>query len=185
MRQLVALTGRAGSGKTFCSRLFEDQGYIRIKFADSLKDMLRAILRNCGVPQNQIERYIEGDLKELPTHYLMGRSPRFAMQTLGNEWGRKTMDPDFWVSLTYHRIKAALEAGKKVVVDDCRYDNEAMIIENLGGYVVKIDGRRPTVTKPDHESERGVSNYLITDTLNNTGDVSLTKSEVMRISNGN
>ena len=144
---LVGISGRAGSGKTTASAELVDAGWVRIKMADPLKDMLRAI----GLTESQIE----GDLKELPCFLLQGKTPRHAMITLGTEWGRDMIGPNLWLTIARKRIRDAMGAGFNVVVDDVRYDNEAELIRELGGVVVGI--KRDTSKGIDHKSEAGVA----------------------------
>lgn len=127
---LIGLTGKAGSGKSFAAeRLIKMRGFERIKFADPLKDMLRALGLN--------EHQIEGGLKEQPCTLLCGMTPRFAMQTLGTEWGRNTIGPDFWINIFCHRFLSG-SIHRNVVCDDVRFKNEADTIRRLGGYIVHI-----------------------------------------------
>lgn len=176
---LVALHGPAGSGKTFCAEIFMGQTFVRVKFADALKNMLRVLLHTSGVPVLEIDRYIEGDLKEQPTQYLSGASPRVVMQGLG-QWGRE-IDPMFWVTPTINKSLALMKDGYDVVIDDCRYENEAEAILSYGGRVVQVVGRRHTVPVPDHASEVPLHGSFITDAINNTGDITLARAEVHRI----
>ena len=127
---LVGITGRAGSGKSTAAQVLIDAGWVRIKFADPLKDMLRAI----GLD----DRHIEGHLKEVPCDLLVGQTPRWAMQTLGTAWGRQCIAQDFWVRLARRRIALAMAAGLNVVVDDVRFENEAQVIRELGGMVLGL-----------------------------------------------
>ena len=53
-------------------------------FAGPLKAMLRAYCEAVGVGPAMTEAMIEGGLRELPSPYLAGRSPRYAMQHLGS-----------------------------------------------------------------------------------------------------
>lgn len=143
---IVAFTGPAGSGKSTATRhLIEQHGYTLVKFAGPLKDMMRAI----GLS----EREIEGDLKEKPSYLLCGKTPRHAMQTLGTEWGRDILGSDFWIRLWRARVEQAASEGKRVVVDDCRFPNEAKAIRQLGGDIYKLVGRGGI--PGHHESERG------------------------------
>lgn len=143
---LVALTGQAGAGKsTAASYLIERHGYTLVKFAGPLKDMCRAL--------GLTEAEIEGDLKEVPAAKLCGRTPRHAMQTLGTQWGRDCLGPDFWAGMWKARAEAVIEAGGRVVVDDCRFPNEASLIRQMGGDIFKISGRGGIAGS--HESERG------------------------------
>ncbi|MAZ17861.1 MAG: deoxynucleotide monophosphate kinase [Ahrensia sp.] len=130
---LVAFTGLAGSGKTTAADYLVSRGYTRVKFAGPLKDMMRAI--GFG------DREIEGDLKEKPHGLLCGKTPRYAMQTLGCEWGRDLIGPDFWTRLWRNTASEIIDSGGRVVTDDCRFPNEASAVRSLGGYIYRIDGR--------------------------------------------
>jgi hypothetical protein len=142
--RLVAFTGLAGSGKTTAAQyLVEQHGYVRTRFADPLKSMLRSI----GLGYDEID----GARKELPTPLLCGKTPRWAMQTLGTEWGRNCICPDLWTTLWTERAAECMDLGGRVVVDDCRFENEARSVRRLGGLVVRIAGRAGTASK--HISE--------------------------------
>ncbi|MGM4911401.1 deoxynucleotide monophosphate kinase [Rhizobium sp. 768_B6_N1_8] len=157
---VVAFTGPAGAGKSTATRyLVENHGYTLVKFAGPLKDMMRAI----GLD----ERQIEGDLKETPCELLQGRTPRHAMQTLGTQWGRDCIGPSFWLKLWRERAVDILAQAGRVVVDDCRFPNEAQAIRKLGGDIYKIEGRGGI--SGNHESERGCGDQDLA--IANTGGV--------------
>ena len=142
---IIGLTGYAGSGKsTAAQHLVERHGFTLVKFAGPLKSMMRCL----GLG----DRELEGDLKEQPHRTLSGRSPRFAMQTLGTEWGRDIIGPNLWVDVAMDSARAALDQGGRVVIDDCRFANEAAAIKFAGGAVVRIN--RPGVGSVNgHASE--------------------------------
>jgi hypothetical protein len=144
---LVGFTGKAGAGKSTASHVLVDCGWQRVKFAGPLKDMMRGL----GLS----DRHIEGDLKEMPCDLLGGQTPRHAMQTLGTEWGRGLIHPDLWIMLARDRIVTAMAAGFNVVVDDVRFENEAALIRELGGYVVDVT--RDGAGAGAHSSESGVA----------------------------
>ena len=137
--------------------------------ADPLKDMIRSLYRGAGFDEETINRKIEGDLKEVPCDLLMGRTPRYAMQTLGGDWGRAMIDENFWV----HQWKSrrSLVPGL-VVVDDVRYDNEGEAVWDLGGLTVEVDrGLDPVLTgeASAHASENGIKPELVHFTIDNSG----------------
>lgn len=137
---IIGLTGRAGSGKSTVAAHLADRGYKRIRFADPLKDMMRAL----GLD----ERHIEGDLKEVPCPLLAGKTPRHAMQTIGTEWGRGLIHPDLWVNAW-----AARAANDNLVVaEDVRFPNEEATIRRAGGWVIGIE-RPGTAAAAGHPSE--------------------------------
>ncbi len=166
---VIALTGLAGSGKSTASKyLIEKHGYQLVKFAGPLKDMLRAI----GLG----EGHIEGAHKETDLAMLSGRTPRYAMQTLGTEWGRKCMGEDFWTNLWRSRVDGVLAFGGRVVVDDCRFPNEADEVRKLGGVVWRLVGRGGIAGSHESEAGCGEEDFVIandneTDTLfSNVGE---------------
>lgn len=143
LKTIVGLIGFAHTGKSeVASLLMNEYGFMRIKFADGLKNMLRAI----GLTEEEIE----GDLKEKHCEKLCGQTPRHAMITLGTEWGRNLIHQDIWV-LAWR--KYVLEsAAERIVVDDCRFLNEARMIRRLGGVIWHIE-RPGYVPVKHHQSE--------------------------------
>lgn len=153
-RHIIGLTGPAGSGKSTAAEYLErEHGYKRMRFATPLKDALRRVLRAALVDDHTIERMIEGDLKEVPQTVLLGRTPRYAMQRLGTEWGRHCIGDNFWVNLLRHAT-AALPDDTRIVVEDVRFLNEAMMLRENGGKIIRMDGRGGIAGS--HESEAGV-----------------------------
>lgn len=152
---LIGLNGLAFSGKsTVALRLIHEHGFYRVKFAGPLKAMLRALLHVRGVSAVDIDRMIEGDLKEVPTSFLEGRTPREAMITLGTEWGRDLIGSNLWINSTRDEIDSVLRHGcDRIVIDDVRFPNEADMIRSLGGRVVNILGGLSKPGTSTHESE--------------------------------
>jgi hypothetical protein len=140
-RVLIAFTGLAGAGKsTAAAHLVKHRGFTRVRFAGPLKAMMAAL----GLTAAQID----GNEKELPCELLGGKTPRHAMQTLGTEWGRTCIGDDLWI----RAWQAALPATGNVVVDDCRFPNEAEAVRAAGGLLVRIE-RPGTGTASAHSSE--------------------------------
>lgn len=154
---VIGLTGLINAGKsTVAQHLMLQYGFVLVKFAQGLKDMMRALGLN--------ESEIEGVLKELPCDKLNGRTPRYAMQTLGTEWGRNHMGQDFWVNLLVQKVH---QMDCNVVIDDCRFPNEAVAVQrDLQGKVWRLVRAASYGT---HSSERDQA-YITPDlTLMNTG----------------
>ena len=171
--RLIAFTGRAGSGKSTASEyLARNFGYKRTRFAGPLKAMIRALYATAGLSEREIERRVEGDLKETPDPLLQGKTPRHAMQTLGTEW-RDMIGRDLWTALWRESV-----ASGYCVVEDCRFDHEANAIKELGGIIVHIN--RGEASEPSHVSERGLSiepDWVI----DNSGDLSALHVEIGRM----
>jgi hypothetical protein len=82
--KLIMVHGLMESGKsTLAGYLMTEHGYRRVKFADTLKNMIRHILRHCGVTSIMIEGYLEGDFKKTPIPELNDPSrPEFHLENL-------------------------------------------------------------------------------------------------------
>ncbi len=136
---VVAFTGRRGAGKSSASATLVDLGFRDVKFADPLKNMLRAFFQTILMTADETERRIEGDLKEVETDWLGGHTTRYAMQMLGTEW-RDLIDTDLWSKMLRYRVTEG-HVGQKVVISDYRFPHEGVILRDLGGVVVRIVGR--------------------------------------------
>lgn len=156
--KLVGLAGLAGSGKSTAAQVLIDKGYIRVKNASMLKGMLRLLYGVSDLKPVEIERRIEGDLKETPDPILMGKTPRHAMVTLGTEWGRDLIHPDLWATLWKAQASALMERGMNVVVDDVRFPNEEQALRDLGGSLYLIQRETQGISS-GHISERLELNF--------------------------
>lgn len=159
MPQVIGLAGLAGAGKSTAAGILVSQGWKLVKFADPLKDMLRAI----GLTQAEIE----GEKKGLSSRLLGGKSPRYAMQTLGTDWGRVLISEDFWVNIWKQRARQQLLDGFCVVADDCRFANEVLAIKDFGGEVWTI--HRPGLKAGSHPSESGSAMRFSSQMIRNDG----------------
>lgn len=144
-RTIIAFTGLAGAGKsTAAQHLVASGRFQRVRFAGPLKAMMRAL--GCT------EAEVDGHLKEVPCALLGGKTPRYAMQTIGTEWGRDLIDSDLWIR-AWQTAVAAVPAHLGVVVDDCRFPNEAAAVAAVGGVLVRIE-RPGAGTSSTHVSEQ-------------------------------
>lgn len=164
---LIAMTGGKGSGKdTFAQVLVKEFDFVHTRFADPLKNMLRTLFSEAGLDP---EDYIEGPYKEAPLDILGGKTPRYAMQTLGTEW-RDLIDRKLWSRLWQARVELLLEQGKPVVVTDCRFIHEAATIRNMGGFILRVE--RPTNRTDDkHVSETEMDLIEVDEVILNMGSI--------------
>ena len=143
MTTIIGIVGVAGSGKTLVARhLIEVAGYRRLAFAAPIKRMLKAGL---GLSDEQLE----GGHKQRPDPVVQSRTPRYLMQTLGTEWGRRIVGQDIWSQVW---TRDAVAMGGLIVADDVRFANEADAIRALGGVVLRV--HRPGLMVDQHASER-------------------------------
>lgn len=81
-----------------------------------------------------------------PNQFLGGKSPRYALQTLGTNWGRQTISRDIWVNAMSRRIHdiqhmQRTPSGRDmqcIVIDDIRFPNEFEMVHRLGGQIWMI-----------------------------------------------
>lgn len=150
---IIGLVGPKGSGKStrLAAALVAQHNFTRMPLAGPLKAMIRTLLRERGVDEETIERMVDGDFKEEPTPYFAGRSTRYAMQTIGTEWGRDLIAPTFWLDTWSDKARSV---GGRIVADDVRFLNEAERIRTLGGIIVRVVRPDTPATVADvHSSE--------------------------------
>lgn len=164
-RSIIAFCGPMQSGKsTAADLLIEYNGYIRLSFASPVKQMLRTLVEMQGVDKRESYRMFFGDLKESATHYLAGRTPRHAMQTLGSEW-RDLIDRNLWTKIW---LNATVHVPK-VVVDDMRFTHEAATVKELGGNIIFLD--RSDCGPGTHISETDYLNIVPDRKITNDGTI--------------
>lgn len=151
--KLIGIIGYAGSGKTSLTtaaleRWNGPRNTIRIGFTDPLYEMLKAM----GVSPNIVDdkkRWNE------PVDVLCGHSVRYAITTLGTEWGREYLGQDVWTRAAMKRANKYREHGTNVVIDNVRFHSEFNGIYENAGECIKLI--RPGLEiNLDHESERHI-----------------------------
>lgn len=171
-RQVYALAGKRGSGKSTAAEALAECGFVDVKFADPLKNMMRAFYRTCGLGTAEIESKLEGHLKEVPCIWLQGKTPRYAMQTLGTEW-RDMIDTKLWSSIFVQRVNAMPEDAK-IVCSDYRFPgHEAAALDEVNATKIRIN--RPKASDNDeyskHASEANIDEVPVDMVVNNTGSI--------------
>jgi hypothetical protein len=166
MLKLIGLySSAAQSGKsTVANYLRSRDGYDVVPFAQTLKEMALPMLIAMGYSEYQAHHLLtENKEFVLP----IGVSVRHLLRTLGTEWGRSCIHPEVWLYCWRERIKYS----SYVIVDDVRFPNEANLVKELGGTIVRIV--RPGVqVDTTHSSEGGLDTYEGFDcTLVNNGDL--------------
>ncbi|MAI64810.1 MAG: deoxynucleotide monophosphate kinase [Alteromonas sp.] len=154
---IIGLTGKARSGKdTVAAHLQEAYKFHHYWFSKPMKDACRSMF-GWG------DEHLYGELKE-EVDQRYGISPRVALQTLGTEWGRNTINSDLWIL----RAQKEIEQHENIVISDCRFDNEAAAVISSGGIVIEIV-RQDINQVAAHSSESGISSSLINYQIENNG----------------
>lgn len=167
--KIIGLTGKARAGKdTIGKHLVAAHGYATYAMASQLKAMLGAIGYHETNFQTTEEK--EAVIPELGVSY------RHMAQTLGTDWMRKSVNARGWLILA----EKALDSWQRnstvegVVITDVRFDNEAVMVRELGGTVIHVLSNRDsgmTDATKGHESEQGVTFVEGDKTLYNFGDI--------------
>jgi len=153
---LIGLVGRKGSGKdTAAMGLLSDRRWVRVALADPLREVVKTMF------QLTDEDCDDRDRKEQPGP--LGVSYRRGMQAVGTELVRNQLQkvlPEigsegFWIQHMRRTVERHWQEGKRVVITDVRFEDEADAIIELGGLLVFVD--RPGLDTSDgHSSETGV-----------------------------
>lgn len=160
----IGLAGRKRSGKDTAAAVLESMGFQKLAFAAPMKHMLSVLLQYQGVDVDVVERMLEGDLKEVPTPFLGGRSPRYALQKLGTEWGRDMMGEDFWVEILVN----ASDQFPAVVVSDVRFPNEVEILKTKRkAEIFRITRPGLDIPADAHPSENKIDELVVDQEIEN------------------
>ena len=173
--RLIGLYSPApGCGKTIVASLLTDllSNHQRVSFAAPLKSAVSNMLIDLGLPSfHYIYDNKEAIIPEL------GVSARHMLQTLGTEWGRACIHPDFWVKIARAKTERVMGDGGSVVIDDVRFPNEAAMIFELGGELWRIE--RPGVSYDgDHSSEGALEDITPDRVIINDGTIDQLKEKI-------
>lgn len=138
---IIGISGLIGSGKgTVADFLVEKQGFIKLSFADRLKDGVstlfgwdRALLEGDTVESREF--------REKPDKYWSNETgqtvtPRRVLQLYGTECLRQGFFDGIWVSLVKQQILD--NPNKNYVIPDCRFWNELLMLKDIGGYTWEV-----------------------------------------------
>jgi hypothetical protein len=192
IRGLLRRRGNAGAGKDEAAKqLVLKHNFVPLAFADPMKRFLADIFdwdedrlwgpsenRTREDPRYRVPRLFGlSDAEEKTRPQFL--NARYALQSIGNEWGREMCYYDTWVLYAmriarkiedgyyYDRVKGVLQQGqpgcpilvgepaKNIVITDLRYKNEAEVVRAAGGKLVRVKRWVPKITiSPKHQSEK-------------------------------
>jgi len=156
---IIAFTGFKRSGKSKCSAHLAKHGLERINFKTELLNELKQSLPDLlKYWADKYKMTIDEMLENKPCEEV-----RFLMQNWGTEF-RRSEDKNYWVNKWKKNV-----AGKNVVVDDCRFLNEAKAVKDNGGVIIKII--RPGFLGDSHQSEKEINDIQADYTIFNDTDI--------------
>lgn len=144
----IAFIGPYGCGKTTLAQaLVDNQNFLRMSFAGPVKadcaKMLDYMAAAFGerLAEDYHKRITVGDIER---HKRDVFGP--LLQWYGTDFWREYMgEPDHWIrrfTETYQKLPPTVN----VVVDDCRFLNEADALRDLGFTIIRIDNSSPRVS---------------------------------------
>ncbi len=138
---IIGITGRKRSGKdTIGEYLVKNHGFVRVAFADALKEACKIIF---GFSDEQV---YGDELKEVVDKY-WNHSPREILQKVGSELFRdqlsivcENIGNDIWIRSVERKIENLQKQGfDRFVVTDVRFENELNFIKKYkNGYTWKV-----------------------------------------------
>ena len=140
-QMIIGITGLISSGKgTVADVLVEEHNYIKLSFADKLKDGVatvfgwdRAMLEGDTLESRELRETVD----EFWTNET-GReiTPRLVLQEFGTDCMRNGLYNGIWVSLVKQEI--INNPQNNYIVPDVRFANEIEIIKSLNGEVWNV-----------------------------------------------
>jgi hypothetical protein len=168
----IGLIGKARSGKdTAALHLVRTRSYVRLAFADPLKEMALSI--NPYVPTGYgVTVRLTALIADVGWEYAKDTYPevRRLLQSIGQT--QREFDEDYWTSALGRKVHNAERWNIPVVVTDVRYENEARMLRARGFKLVRIV-RPETMTgsAAQHSSETALDGYAADVTIHNNGTV--------------
>lgn len=185
MTRLIGVIGKLNSGKgEIAAVLTEEYNFISFSLADPLKMVIR-------------------DLFDIDENVLWGPSEnrtgevRRMLQELGTDFARKHR-PNVWAEKLRRRVVAARKDGhdylqlynrhdlaraRGIVVPDVRFPNEADVIRELGGALVRVvrpgSGDHETEEANGHESENSADDIVVDCTITNDSTLADLRTRVI------
>lgn len=173
---LIGISGKQQVGKTTMANVAVDHyGFRKIAFADALRTDLMAELDTMGIPFSRMGLYVDKTMKldmhhdELPEsfkcdtfyrmcdfdpiHHIYTTTYRRLLQWYGIS--KREINPDYWVQ----RFLDIYDRSIPTIVDDVRMINEAVIIQVLGGMLVRVNRPMPKRINSQHVSEIELDNF--------------------------
>jgi len=203
--EIVALAGKARSGKDTAASVLIDNGFNKLSFADELKRITAKVAghdleeyytdkkdESYEVPLVLTSDFFDSLTTEIsfsfPVPYasfvaitnLAGKtvgSHRELLQFVGTDVGRDLIDPEIWTTVFANKAE---ELGR-VVTPDARFPNERKLVNQLGGTNILIKRPDNEIVENSHSSENSLGEEGEYDfIINNNGTIEDLRTEVIK-----
>lgn len=165
---IIGVSGKIGAGKdAVADFLVNGHAFKLVRFSDPLKEeVLRTLRKTCeeiwyvyhlmgkagwGAGWS---RYVNPLPTEEELRWMLWIDKPPIIRRLLQEWGtelRRNEKPDYWIEKWADTTHALRTKGISVVAPDVRFLNEASMVHQMGGYVLRVE--RPGLPVGDHASE--------------------------------
>lgn len=176
----IAITGPKGSGKDTVAQLIKElyPDYVvnTIAFADPIKKVIQHIFNLDPTSMDQYDLFkrtrVEFKLPGYINHDVPGRH---VVREIGMLM--RSYDSDQFTNYVRDQVLGGLQSVKRIdVVTDLRFDNEYIMMKNIGAKIIKIN--RPNYHYDGHITERGFDDHLVDRIIMNDGDLNFLKTRV-------
>lgn len=145
---IIGLTGKKRTGKSEASKMFQDSGFKLISFKKALLDEIKKYLPDLlEFWANKYDMTVNEVLEKKPCEEI-----RLLLQNWGTDFRRKE-NKNYWTLKWLEKVNKYMDdTGKtNIVVDDCRFLNEAKVINDFSGKIIRMI--RPGFNGDGHLSE--------------------------------
>jgi len=180
---IVMLTGPMGSGKSTAAKILEKYGFVEESFAKPIKEFAL----NIGFTRSQVYG-TQAEKSEINQRW--GISGRTFMQRFGTELCREKFAEVFpevemngrtlWARTIEHKIAD----HDRVVISDGRFLDEAIMVKDYHGIIIKLN--RPSLIEAgsDHLSETSLNDIVPDYNINNNGTLEELENQLVEILQG-
>lgn len=136
---IIGLLGFIGSGKGTAGEILEQQGFVPLSFAGSLKDSVSAIFgwERALLEGDTLESREFRETVDLFWSKKFGKeiTPRYILQQFGTEVCRNNFLDSIWID----SLERKIQQHENVVITDVRFKNEMYFLRTLGTTLIEID----------------------------------------------
>lgn len=180
---VIALHGFAQVGKDTTAVLLREHGYVRVAFADPIRDMLSdanplvTVKNGDRIYLDELVRTVGWDEAKILFPEVRTMLQQFGMAA------RHHISEDVWADAANRLIQGHVRDGRRVVVTDLRFPNEvAMLLKSYRDRLLLVELLRPGVGPVnDHISDQGLPPELFDWALVNQGDLGDLRARIARM----
>lgn len=162
--EIWMLNGKARSGKDTAAEILKNEfGFAAVSFAAPIRRFLMDICQVANL--EELDK-----IKAVELEILDGKTPRYAMQTVGTEWGREMINDKLWTMRAANEIKNMnlMYSINSFVISDLRFDSEYHDIKQFFPdaqirvfEIIRPENKDALIGKAaTHKSEAGLSHDI-------------------------